>query len=242
MEKLRQDVIALTRELQEKQDLLRAQRWRRSRRNKEEFSKSNQNLSENDCEVRSCDRRVRFAKAYTGGKKQKLKVNAFAKLEEKIPLENKTVVRRTSRKRTNKMLKEVLNHLQGFLINHENEKKAMKAFRSRAIDLFETQSEKILKLEAEVNRLQIQEINIKALRRQSPFSNMKDNRPPVLQTMTVRPFHPITRTSGGPGNCSDPSVSLNNNDQFFPDPSRYTILSPKAMMTSGSRSVFASEP
>lgn len=242
MEKLREDVAALTRELQERQDMLRARRRMRSRRNKEEYPENSENPSKIDCELRSSGRRVRFSSANPGGKKQKLKVNAFAKLDEKSPLKNKTVIRRTSRKRTNHMLKEVLNHLQGFLINHENEKKAMKAFRSRAIEIFETQSERIIKLEAEVSRLQVQQVNIKALRLQSPFSNMKDNRPPVLQTMTVRPFHPITRTSGGPGSCSDPSVSLNDNDQFFPDPSRYTILSPKAMMTSGSRSVFASEP
>jgi len=106
------------------------------------------------------------------------------------------------------------------------------------MEIFENQSKKILELEEDLKILQVQQVNIESLRRQSPFRYKDVNKPAVLQTMAASPFTPITRSTGGPGHLNDPSVSLNDNDQFFPDPYRYRIHSPLVIRSSGGESVF----
>jgi len=248
LDKALKDLTVLKCQLQERKDKLRAKRRRRSRKNPKSMMNDSHKLFPKQRVKRSSAPRVNFL----GVGVNKLESEAETSEEvskkdttdsEVISLQNQALYKKANgRKSSKRKLKIVLDHLRDFLEKNEKEQRETNAFRLKAMEIFENQSKKILELEEELRRLQVQQVNIEGLRRQSPFRNI-DDKPPVLQTMTARPFKPITRSTGGPGHLSDPSVSLNDNDQFFPDPYRYRILSPLVIRSTGGGSVFfAGEP
>jgi len=239
LDKALSDLTVLKSQLQKRKDMLRAKRKRRSQRKPKSMMKDFQRLVPKSRVVRSSAPRINFTGVGVNKSESEVETSEEVGKEEMtdsevISLRNQALYNKANGRKSSKhMLRVVLDNLRDFIKKHENEERKTKAFRLKALQIFEDQSEKILRLEEEVRRLQVEQVNIEGLRRHSPFRHLDDNKPPVLRTMTARPFKPITRTTGGPGHFSDPSVSLNENDQFFPDPSRYRILSPKVIRTSG---------
>jgi len=241
LDKALRDLTVLKGQYQDFKDTLRVKKQRRSRRNPKSMMENFQKLAPKHRVIRSSAPRVSFSDV--GVNRSESEAEASEEVSKKdttesevISLRNQALCeKKNGRKRSTRQLKMVLDLLRDFLEKNENEQRKTKAFRSKAMEIFENQSERILNLEEELRKLQVEQLNIDSLRRRSPFRNIDYSKPPVLRTMTARPFKPITRSTGGPGHFSDPSVSLYDNDQFFPNPLRYTILSPKVIRISGAR-------